>query len=507
LQDFIPYRIAKDGICYRWYLKKKAGKVHQVDPNDNENNEEPIFEDFSTEPFLRKFSRRSSTRVSRKKKGGQLTPENPIYPADTPVTRTSKKENRAFIDTIVFDTPEIIPKVSPAKRNAPVPKTSRAEKTPSGSPSKPDQPEPETYRITETSYVSTGESESPDLIIDTTAEPSFNSPPKREPLRLIITMVEETPSGYIVHHNEQKSITSAVETSQPAEDKTMSILAGCGVIVCILLMAVLATIAPLLTGTGAVGGTPPALAIAGVSGAVVGQDPFTSDSQFISDGADLSPDPAPDPGTVDGPGWSVPDTAPGLFTNAGTSLMNGDAPAPELVGVAETGTAANTATSKSYVTLQPVPDSLTPPPRDIRADLPVPVTDDYFTIYSMDCQPAQQNIPYVLFDLANPPLVIDYSVSPLNVTDVKELDYKIMATEHHENVSVSRPYEQSWFSVIVRDNVTGNVVLEDGYGKTYTQQPAKQLVLYKGGKYRFEFSGGSAVVNLTMKVKKEGNIE
>ena len=137
----------------------------------------------------------------------------------------------------------------------------------------------------------------------------------------------------------------------------------------------------------------------------------------------------------------------------------------------------------------------------------MPVTDDYFTIYSMDSQPAQQNIPYVLFDLVNPPLVIEYSVSPLNVTDVKELDYKIMAVEHHENVSVSRPYEQSWFSVIVRDNVTGNVVLEDGYGKTYTQQPSNQLVVYKGGNYRFEFSGGSAVVNLTMKVKKEGNIE
>ena len=237
--------------------EKSLGRCIRWIPTITKIRKSPYLRILGTEPFLRKFSRRSSTRVSRKKKGGQLTPEDPIYPADTPVTRKSRNEKRAFIDTIVFDTPEIIPKVSPAKRNAPGPKTSRAEKTPSGSPSKPDQPEPETYRITETSYVSTGESESPDLIIDTTAEPSFNSPPRREPLRLIITMVEETPSGYIVHHNEQKSITSAVETSQPAEDKTMSILAGCGVIVCILLMAVLVTIAPLLTGTGAVAGEPP----------------------------------------------------------------------------------------------------------------------------------------------------------------------------------------------------------------------------------------------------------
>jgi hypothetical protein len=484
-----------------------------VDPNDNENSEDPLFEDFSTEPFRRKFSRRSSTRVSRKKKSGQLTPEDPVCTTDTPVTSTSQIKKRAFIDTVVFDTPEKIPKVSPAKRNEPRLKICRTEETSSGSRSEPDQPEAETYRITETSYVSTDESDSPELIIDTTAEPSFNSPSRREPLRLIITMVEETPSGYIVHHNEQKSITSAVETPSPAEDKTMSILAGCGVIVCILLMAVLVTIAPLLTGTGAVaGGAPPALAIAGASGAVVAEDPFTSDSPPPAEGSDLPPqadgsDPAPDPGILDASGSLVAAAAPGLFTNSGTSLMTGDAPAPELVGVSESGTIAGATSPKSYVTLQPVPDSLTPQPRDIREDLPVPVTDDYFTIFSMDNQQAQQNIPYVLFDLDNPPLVIDYSVTPMSVTDVKELDYKILATEHHENVSVNRPYEQSWFSVIVRDNTTGNVVLEDGYGQTYTQQPAKQLVVYKGGNYRFEFSGGSAVVNLTMKVKKEGNIE
>jgi hypothetical protein len=314
--------------------------VNQVDPNDNENKEEPLFEDFSTEPFLRKFSRRSSTRASRKKKGGQLTPEDPIYPADTPVTSKSCKKNRAFIDTVVFDTPEIIPKISPAKRNT-GPKIFRAEEKSSGSPSEPDQPEPETYRITETSYVSTGESESPELIIDATAEPSPNSPARCEPLRLIITMVEETPSGYIVHHNEQKSITSAVQTPSPAEDKTMSILAGCGVIVCILLMAVLVTIAPLLTGTGTAGGAPPALAIAGASGALSAQDSPADDSPIISDGTVTAPE------IMDGSGSSVPATVPGLFTNSGTSLLNGDAPAPELVADATPPESVQPVTTKS----------------------------------------------------------------------------------------------------------------------------------------------------------------
>jgi hypothetical protein len=478
--------------------------VYQVDPNDNKNKEDPLFEDFTPGPSSRKFGSRSSARASRKKKGRQLPPEDPTSGTDTPVTPKSRNENRAFIDTVVFDTPEILPKASPAKRNEPRLKIYRAEETPSGSPSDPDQPAQETYRITETSYVSTDESDRPEMIVDATAEPDLNASARREPLRLIITMVEETPSGYIVHHNEQKAITSGVDTHPHAEDKTMSILAGCGVIICILLMAVLVTIAPMLSGTGAAGGgASPALAIAGASGAVVDQDSFTGDSPPPASGVE----PAPDPGIPDASGPLVSDAAPGFFTNAGTSLMDGTVQPPELEIREGTGPAADAAVPKSYVTLQPVPASLTQQPRDIREDLPVPVTDNYFTIYSMDSQPAQQNIPYILYDLVNPPLVIDYSVTPLNVTEVKKLDYKIMATEHHENVSINRPYESSWFSVIVRDNVTGSVVMEDGYGKTYTQEPAKQLVVYKGGNYRFEFSGGSAIVNLTMKVKKEGNIE
>jgi hypothetical protein len=202
-------------------------------------------------------------------------------------------------------------------------------------------------------------------------------------------------------------------------------------------------------------------------------------------------DPAPEPVIVSAAG--VPAAVGSQVLPANTIRPQSAPPEPVL--------------PKSYVALQPVPAVIPLPPRDISAGLPVPAADEYLTIYSLNGQQAQANLPYVLFDLYNPPLVIDYTVTPINITDVKELDYKIESTRHHENISVSRPYEQSWFSVIVRDNVTGNVVLEDGYGKTYTQQPAKQLVLYKGGNYRFEFSGGSAVVNLTMKVKKEGNIE
>jgi hypothetical protein len=163
-------------------------------------------------------------------------------------------------------------------------------------------------------------------------------------------------------------------------------------------------------------------------------------------------------------------------------------------------------TPKSYVTIEAVPVTSPPRVQDLSSSLPVSHLDNLFTIYSLTGQRVQQILPYVSFSLVNPPLVIDYTVTPLNVTEVKELDYKIVSKVYHEKLIINRPYEQAWFLVVVRDRETGKVVLEDGYGKTYSLDPSRRLVLYTGGNYRFEFTGAYVSVDLAMKVNKEGNI-
>jgi len=125
----------------------------------------------------------------------------------------------------------------------------------------------------------------------------------------------------------------------------------------------------------------------------------------------------------------------------------------------------------------------------------------------MTSQKAQQNMPYVSFGLVNPPLVVDYTVTPMNITNTKDVDYKIMNTTYHEKLTINREYEQDWFKVVVRDRDTGKVVMEDGYGKTYSLEQKRQLVVYNAGNYRFEFTGEFVTVDLIIKVKKEGNIE
>jgi hypothetical protein len=136
---------------------------------------------------------------------------------------------------------------------------------------------------------------------------------------------------------------------------------------------------------------------------------------------------------------------------------------------------------------------------------PEPYSVGYITIYSLTNQNVSQSSPLVSFSLLNPPLVIDYSIEPLKIAEIKYMEYKELSTMHQENHVITRPYEDAWFRVIVRDKDTGQIVAEDGFGRTYSFQSPNQLVLRETGNYSFEFTGVHATLDLTMKVKKEGN--
>ena len=131
--------------------------------------------------------------------------------------------------------------------------------------------------------------------------------------------------------------------------------------------------------------------------------------------------------------------------------------------------------------------------------------EGYVTIYSLTDQNVSQVLPLVSFTLRNPPLVIDYNVTPQNLVDIKHVEYKMVDTYYEENLEINRPYEDSWFEIIVRNKDTGEVVTEDGIGRTYSFQTPKQLVIRENGNYSFEFTGGYGALDLTMKVKQEGN--
>jgi len=131
--------------------------------------------------------------------------------------------------------------------------------------------------------------------------------------------------------------------------------------------------------------------------------------------------------------------------------------------------------------------------------------EGYVTIYSLEDQKISQVLPIVSFSLINPPLVIDYNITPSRAVDIKYMEYKEMTTTHKENLVINRPYEDTWFMVIVRDKDTGEIITEDGFGRTYSFQSPRQLVLRGCGNYSFEFTGDYGNLDLSMKVKQEGN--
>jgi len=160
----------------------------------------------------------------------------------------------------------------------------------------------------------------------------------------------------------------------------------------------------------------------------------------------------------------------------------------------------------TYVTIEtPVP-LVTEQRELLQPDVSRRSYDDFITIYSLTNQNLTQAFPNVSFNLVNPPLIIDYTITPYNVTDIKFIEYKMKSTYYKENITITRPFEDMWFTIIVRDKGTGNIIAEDGYGKTRSTERSNHLEILKSGNFQFEFAGQFGNITLTMKVDKLGNI-
>ncbi|MEN6395144.1 MAG: hypothetical protein ABFC78_01515 [Methanoregula sp.] len=130
---------------------------------------------------------------------------------------------------------------------------------------------------------------------------------------------------------------------------------------------------------------------------------------------------------------------------------------------------------------------------------------EYVTIYSVENQIINNLSPDVSVNLKNPPLIMDFSITSLNITDTKYLEYKTISSMHYENVTIDRPYEDAWFLVTVTDKDTGKTVSEKGYGREYGLEPTQRLQIFSSGNYFIDFSGQFVRVTISMKVPVQGN--
>ena len=111
----------------------------------------------------------------------------------------------------------------------------------------------------------------------------------------------------------------------------------------------------------------------------------------------------------------------------------------------------------------------------------------------------------VSLNLTNPPLVIDFLVSPRQVTDQK---WFVSRNSSHEEIteSITGPSPNAWFTVTVSDKNSGELILQDGYGRQFGIDTAREIKVLKPGLFRVEFTGNDVTVQINMSVKEEGNL-
>jgi len=136
-----------------------------------------------------------------------------------------------------------------------------------------------------------------------------------------------------------------------------------------------------------------------------------------------------------------------------------------------------------------------------------PIKDDYVVIYSLKNQPFAYSKSAVSFDLKNPPMQIDYSLSVTNVTRNLEGNSRVLTNEW-TTYQTNNYDPMAYFEVFVREKSTGNIVLQDGFGqsKQYGNENIRRLTVYRSGNYIIEFNGNMLSANVNLSVKREGNI-
>jgi hypothetical protein len=197
-----------------------------------------------------------------------------------------------------------------------------------------------------------------------------------------------------------------------------------------------------------------------------------------------------------------PKPAPSANSSTGTSSQPG-----------ATGSTVTTAPTPQYVTIETpfvIPTRTPPMPEITMTPTATPVPDVWIEIYR-STQYYSYNTTAFSYNLKNPPMLIHFSLQPVNVTGkkivVKHYGLDIQTTEE---VSYDYYSPTSWFEVTARDKNTGQILAQDGFGNppgnSYSQNVNKTLKVYKTGELLVELKGNRMTATVDVNVKQDKNI-
>jgi len=152
-----------------------------------------------------------------------------------------------------------------------------------------------------------------------------------------------------------------------------------------------------------------------------------------------------------------------------------------------------------FITVTPTSGYHTIPPTTQLAQ------EKYCRIYSITNTFAY-NKTAIMFDLRSPPMYINYTVKPSNVTIKKVVDSKLTGVGE-QVITIDTYSPVSWFEVTVRSKSTGEIYLQDGFGtgKGYNEYLNRTLKVLKRDDMQIEFYGNNITASANVWVKPDGN--
>lgn len=133
-----------------------------------------------------------------------------------------------------------------------------------------------------------------------------------------------------------------------------------------------------------------------------------------------------------------------------------------------------------------------PAPLSITAQ---PETTEYKTIYSETIQPKFTETAMIV-EVTQAPLIITAKITPETVTRSVVSQYG----SKDFSVVYTRPSDLAWFECTVRDAGTGEIIVQDGYGRGYTQNTNLAITLRRTGVYHITFGGNFVRAEVRMQL-------
>lgn len=110
------------------------------------------------------------------------------------------------------------------------------------------------------------------------------------------------------------------------------------------------------------------------------------------------------------------------------------------------------------------------------------------------------------FNLKNAPMYINYTVIPTNYTEKRSVTSR-SGGKKDSVISIDTYSPYSWLEITVRNKTTGEIFLQDGFGKEYSTYLKNTLKVYKQDDLLIEVKGNLITATVNVWVKPEFNFD